>query len=77
MKTYLLAVAAVAVIAALGWSHTAAFRYGRSTEQARFAAKITKENDDAGRAAETWRGELRRCVGVGGVFDFETGACND
>ncbi|WP_432288751.1 hypothetical protein SLT36_30075 (plasmid) [Aminobacter sp. BA135] len=76
MRAYLLAVAAVAVIAALGWSHTAAFRYGRSTEQVRFAAEITKENDNAGRAAENWRAEFRRCADAGGVFDFERGTCD-
>lgn len=75
MKTYLLAGTLVAVIAALTWSHTAAYRYGRSTEQARFTSQITKENDNAGKAAETWRAELRRCTADGGLFDFEAGAC--
>lgn len=77
MKAYLLAGTAVALIAALTWSHTAAFRYGRLTEQARFAAEITKENDNAGKAAERWRAELRRCNAAGGLFNFETGACID
>ncbi|MRX33232.1 hypothetical protein [Aminobacter sp. MDW-2] len=75
MRAYLLAGAAAAIALALTWSHTAAYRYGRSTEQARFAAEITKENDNAGTAAENWRAELRRCTGTGGLFDFETGAC--
>lgn len=75
MRAALIAAAAAIVVGGLIWSHTAAYRYGRSTEQARFAAQITKENDDAGNAAEKWRAELRRCTSVGGLFDFETGAC--
>jgi hypothetical protein len=75
MKAYLLGFAALAVVGMLTWSHTAAYRYGRSTEQARLASQITKENDNAGKAAETWRAELRRCTAAGGLFDFETGTC--
>lgn len=75
MRAYLLAGAAAAIALALTWSHTAAYRYGRSTEQGRFASQITRENDNAGKAAETWRAELRRCTADGGLFDFETGAC--
>ncbi|MGF7005783.1 hypothetical protein [Aminobacter sp. BE322] len=75
MRIYLIAAAAALVAAALTWSHVAAYRYGRSIEQARFAARITKENDNAGNAAEKWRSELRRCTAFGGLFDFETGAC--
>ncbi|PWK61959.1 hypothetical protein [Aminobacter sp. AP02] len=58
MKAYLLAGVGAAPAAALVWSHTAAYRFGRSAEQASFAAMITKENDDAGNAAEKWRAEL-------------------
>ncbi|RLP27899.1 hypothetical protein [Mesorhizobium sp. YM1C-6-2] len=67
--------AGAAALVLLAWSHTAAYRAGRTYEQAAFAAKITKENDNAGNAAEKWRTDLRRCSDAGGVFDFETGAC--
>jgi hypothetical protein len=67
--------AGAAALVLLAWSHTAAYRAGRTYEQAAFAAKITKENDNAGNVAEKWRTDLRRCSDAGGVFDFETGAC--
>lgn len=75
MRAYLLGAAAVALAGSLTWSHMAAYRYGRSIEQASFAAKINLENGNAGRAAEEWRAEFRRCVGAGRVFNFEAGAC--
>jgi cytochrome c-type biogenesis protein CcmH/NrfG len=75
MKVYLLGFVALAAVGVLTWSHTAAYQYGRSTEQARIASQITRENANAGKAAEKWRAELRRCNAVGGLFDFETGAC--
>lgn len=75
MRAALIAATAATVMGGLIGSHAAAYRYGHSTEQARFAAQITMENVDAGNAAEKWRAELRSCTGAGRLFDFETGAC--
>ncbi len=75
MRLHLILGVGVVALVLLAWTHTAAYRAGRTYEQAAFAAKITKENDNAGTAAEKWRADLRRCSDAGGVFDFETGAC--
>ncbi|WP_309086711.1 hypothetical protein [Chelativorans sp.] len=69
--------AALAVIAGLAWSHTAAYRAGRAVEQAAFSEQIRKENENAGNAAEDWRARYRLCIERGKLFDFETGTCND
>ena len=76
MRLYLLIGAAVAALGLLTYSHTAAYRAGRAAEQASIATRINQENDNAGNAAEKWRADLRRCSDAGGVFDFETGACD-
>ena len=76
LGTWLKLGAAVAVLGLLTWSHTAAYQAGRSAEQAAFVERINQENEDAGNSAEDWRGQYRRCVDAGGVFDFETGACD-
>lgn len=76
MKLYVILGAAAALLAALTASHTFAYRAGRSAEQAEIARHINQENENAGEAAEDWRARLRRCVDAGGVYDFETGACN-
>ena len=68
--------AGLAVVAALAWSHSAAYRAGRSAEQAAFVERINQENEYAGNSAEDWRSQYRRCVDAGGLFDFETGACD-
>ncbi|MVA98832.1 hypothetical protein GN330_16415 [Nitratireductor sp. CAU 1489] len=65
----------LAVLAGLAWSHTAAYRAGRTAEQARIVERITQENDDAAENAEDWRTEYRRCVASGGLYDFESGSC--
>ncbi|WP_166163064.1 hypothetical protein [Chelativorans oligotrophicus] len=66
----------LAVMSGLAWSHSAAYRAGRSAEQAAFVERINQENEDAGNSAEDWRSQYRRCVDAGGLFDFETGACD-
>ncbi|EKF17048.1 hypothetical protein [Nitratireductor pacificus] len=73
---WLRAGAAVAVLGALTWSHLAVYRAGRSAEQAAFAEKINQQNEEAGNAAEDWRARYRRCVDTGGLFDHETGTCD-
>ena len=50
---------------------------GRMTEQASFAQWINQQNEEAGNAAEDWRARYRRCAERGGLFDFETGACDE
>lgn len=73
----LLVIGAVAtIVAALSWSHTKAYQAGRAFEQASFLERINKENRDAGGKAEDWRGAYRRCLDNGGLFSFETGACD-
>lgn len=67
---------AAAALAGLGFSHWKAYSVGRAAEQAAFLERINQENDNAGNAAEDWRAEYRRCVGAGGVYDFETGTCD-
>jgi len=76
MKGYLYGAAALAAIGALGWSHVSAYRAGRAAEQAAFIQQINRENSNAGNTAEDWRAEFRRCTGAGGMYDFETGACD-
>lgn len=68
-------IAGLAVLAGLAWSHTAAYRAGRSAEQAKFIERINQENDDAAENAEDWRAEYRRCVASGGMYNFESGSC--
>lgn len=68
--------AVLAVIGALAWSHTHAYRAGRQAEQVKFVQKINEENENAGNAAEDWRARYRRCAERGGLYDFETGACD-
>ncbi|PSM18206.1 hypothetical protein [Nitratireductor sp. StC3] len=75
LGTWIKIIAGLAVLAGLAWSHSAAYRAGRSAEQARIVERINQENDDAAENAEDWRGKLRRCIDAGGVFDFETGSC--
>jgi hypothetical protein len=48
---------------------------GRAIERAAIMDFVNRRNEEAGNAAEGWRGEYRRCVDAGGVFDFEAGAC--
>ena len=67
----------VALLAGLAWSHTAAYRAARAAEQAALVERINQENEDAGNAAEDWRGRYRFCIGRGGLYDFETGTCDD
>lgn len=67
--------AGLAVLAGLAWSHNAAYRAGRSAEQAKIIERITQENDNAAENAEEWRSELRRCVASGRLFDHGTGSC--
>lgn len=67
--------AGLAVLAVLAWSHTAAYRAGRSAEQAKIVERINQENDDAAENAEDWRAEYRRCIASGRLYDFETGSC--
>ncbi len=50
---------------------------GRMAEQASFAQWINQQNEEAGNAAEDWRARYRRCAERGGLFDFETGACDE
>lgn len=76
MRLYLIAGAAVVLALGLAWSHSAAYRAGGVARQAAFAAKINQENDDAGKSAEKWRSDLRRCSDAGGLFDFESGTCD-
>lgn len=52
------------------------YQRGRSVEQTAFARKINQENKEAGNAAEDWRAHYRRCAERGGLYDFETGACD-
>jgi len=56
-------------------AYTTLFR-SRTAEQAAFIQQINRENSNAGNTAEDWRAEFRRCTGAGGVYDFETGACD-
>ncbi|PWJ79851.1 hypothetical protein C7441_114129 [Pseudaminobacter salicylatoxidans] len=76
MRVYLAFGAAVAVIAALSFSHWQAYRAGRAVEQAVFTQQIVKENTDAANTAEKWRDALRRCNDAGGMYDFAAGACD-
>jgi len=66
----------VIALSLLTFSHRFAYQAGRQVEQAAFLDRINKENDDAGNSAEDWRGQYRRCVDTGGLFDFETGSCH-
>lgn len=66
----------VAVMGALTLSHRFAYQAGRSVEQAAFLDRINQENEDAGSSAEDWRARYRRCAERGGLYDFETGACD-
>lgn len=59
-----------------GWALNTAYQAGRQAEQAAFLNRINVENENAGDIAEKWRGDLRRCIDAGGVYDFETGACD-
>ncbi len=76
MKLYLVAGMAVAIVVGLSLSHAAAYRAGKLAGQTSVADHINQENDNAGNTAEKWRGDLRRCLDAGGVFDFEIGACD-
>ncbi|EKF41476.1 hypothetical protein [Nitratireductor indicus] len=69
--------AVLAIAGGLMWSHSWAYRTGRSVEQKAFVQKINQENKEAGNAAEDWRARYRRCAERGGLYDFETGACNE
>jgi hypothetical protein len=75
MKAYLLVGAVAGAEALLTFTHFKAYQAGRSVEQAAFMARIEEENTDAANRAENWRAELRRCNASGGLFDFETAAC--
>lgn len=71
--------AVVAVIAAallLTFTHRFVYQAGRQVEQAAFLERINRENADAGKSAEKWRAEYRRCVDAGGLFNFEAGSCD-
>ncbi len=69
--------AVVAALGALALSHLWAYRAGGSAEQAAFAQWINQQNEDAGNAAEDWRARYRDCVERGGVFKYETSACDE
>lgn len=56
--------------------HRFACQAGRRVGQAAFLERINKENENAGNSAEDRRGQYRRCVEAGGLFDFEAGACH-
>ncbi|MGI3128754.1 hypothetical protein [Nitratireductor sp. PBL-C9] len=71
----LAAILAVSVIA--GGIYLYGHQRGRMAEQAAFAQWINQQNEDAGNAAEDWRARYRRCAERGGLFDFETGACDE
>lgn len=75
-RIVLLGAAALAVAGGLVWSHSWMYSQGRRAEQLEVAKKIEKENEDAHDAAEDWRTRYRRCADAGGLFDFETGACD-
>ncbi|EKF44084.1 hypothetical protein NA8A_00040 [Nitratireductor indicus C115] len=53
------------------------YQRGRTVEQVAFARKINHENKEAGNAAEDWRARYRRCAERDGLYDFETGACDE
>lgn len=76
IATWLRLGAALAVILALAWSHACAYQAGRAAGHAAVARDIENRNEEAGDAAETWRGRYRECLGAGGLYDFETGACD-
>ncbi|WP_162230651.1 hypothetical protein [Nitratireductor soli] len=63
-------------VAAAALVYRMVYSDGRSDGRAEMANKINQDNEEAGDAAEKRRADLRRCVGAGGVFNFETGACN-
>lgn len=65
------------IVVAAGWLlYGKGVSDGRRTEQAAIANKINQDNEEAGDAAEERRARYRRCVDAGGVFNFETGACD-
>lgn len=68
--------AVVAVLCLCVWALHFAYQAGRQAEQAAFLNRINLENEHAGDIAEKWRGDLRRCLDAGGLFDFETGTCD-
>ncbi|WP_349366792.1 MAG: hypothetical protein ABL311_04715 [Nitratireductor rhodophyticola] len=67
-------VVGASVIVALIYSY--GHHRGRVDEQAAFAGRINQENEEAGNAAEDWRARYRRCAERGGLFNYETGACD-
>lgn len=73
---WLCLIAATAVMAAGGGGYLWGRADGRAIEQSAFAEQIRKSNEEAGDAAETWRADFRRCNDAGGLFNFETGACD-
>ncbi|MBN7760265.1 hypothetical protein JYP52_03895 [Nitratireductor aquibiodomus] len=75
MGKALVAVLGVSVIA--GGIYLYGRQRGRMAEQAAFAQWINQQNEDAGNAAEDWRARYRRCAERGGVFNYETGACDE
>ena len=75
-RLWLVPGAIIAALVFLTWSHIHAYRAGRQVEQAAFLERINKDNEDAGISAEDWRARYRRCVDGGGLFKFETGACD-
>ena len=74
MRGYVLAAGVAAGL--LGVSHWQVYRAGRTVAQAGFIQQINQENTHAGKTAEKWRADLRRCNDSGGLFDFATGACD-
>ncbi len=75
LNPWVLLAGVVAITGAVGGAYFKGRADGRALEQAAIVQQINRENREAGDAAEKWRHDLRRCNDAGGVFSFDTGAC--
>ncbi len=76
LHPYVLGGALIAAVVLSGGSYIKGRMDGRAIEQAAVINQIKQENTNAGNNAEEWRADFRRCADAGGLYNFETGACD-